>query len=155
MSISGTLLYEVHFELAPPVGVGPTPEGFRAIYAVTGGTLKGERINGKVLPAGGADWARIRPDGSIAIDVRCCAETDDGALIYITYYGRLNIPPEKQAAVLDMTASTRPDPSEYYFRIAPLFETASEKYAWLNGILAVGIGRVVQGGVVYSVYAVD
>ena len=27
------------------------------------------------------------------------------------------------------------DPSLYYFRTAVLFETASEKYGWLNGIL--------------------
>jgi hypothetical protein len=155
MSISGTLLYEARFDLAPPIGIGTTPEGYRAIYAVTGGTLKGQRINGRFLPVAGADWARIRPDGSIAVDARCCAETDDGALIYISYYGRICIPAEIQAQVLDMTAATRPDPSTYYFRVAPMFETSSVKYAWLNGVLAVGIGRIVEGGVAYSVYAID
>ncbi len=33
------------------------------------------------------------------------------------------------------------DPSEYYFRIAPVFETGAERYAWLNKILAVGVGE--------------
>ena len=155
MTLSGTLLYEAHFDLAPPIGIGATPEGFRAIYPVTGGAFKGDRLNGRFLPSAGADWARIRSDGSIAIDVRTCAETDDGALIYITYLGRLVIPPELQSQVLDMSAETRPDPSSYYFRVTPLFETASEKYAWLNGICAVGIGRVIKGGVAYSVYAID
>lgn len=155
MTLSGTHLYEAHFDLAAPIGVGATPEGFRAIYPVTGGTFKGERLSGRFLPTTGADWARIRPDGSVAVDVRVCAETDDGALIYITYQGRIVIPPEIQAQVLDLDAEQRPDPSQYYFRVTPLFETASEKYAWLNHVCAVGIGRVVQGGVEYSVYAID
>ena len=33
------------------------------------------------------------------------------------------------------------DPSEYYFRVAPVFETGAERYAWLNKILAVGVGE--------------
>ncbi len=155
MTLSGTLLYEAHFDLADPIGVGPTPEGYRAIYCVTGGTFKGERLSGTFLSQGGADWVKIRSDGSIAVDVRACAQTDDGALIYITYLGRIVIPPEIQAQVLDMSAADRPDPSQYYFRVAPLFETSSEKYAWLNHICAVGVGQIVQGGVEYKVYAVD
>lgn len=155
MTLSGTLLYEAQFDLAPPIGVGATPEGFRAIYCVTGGSFQGERLNGKFLSQAGADWARVRPDGSISIDVRTCAQTDDGALIYITYLGRLAIPAVLREQVLNLEASERPDPSQYYFRVTPLFETASEKYAWLNNICAVGVGRVVQGGVAYSVYSVD
>jgi hypothetical protein len=46
------------------------------------------------------------------------------------------------------------DPSEYYFRTTPFFETASEKYAWLNKLVAVGVGRRTRTGVVYSVYAI-
>lgn len=154
MTISGRLLYEAHFDLAAPIGVGATPEGFRAIYPVSGGRFEGDRMRGRFLPSG-ADWARIRSDGSIAIDVRTCAETDDGALIYITYLGRLVIPPALLGQVLDLEADERPDPSSYYFRVTPLFETASETYAWLNGLCAVGIGRIVKGGVAYSVYAID
>jgi len=46
------------------------------------------------------------------------------------------------------------DPSEYYFRTAPLFETASQKYGWLNRILAIGIGRRSSREVAYTVYEV-
>jgi len=46
------------------------------------------------------------------------------------------------------------DPSEYYFRTTPVFETASEKYGWLNRIVAVGIGRMTPTGVGYKVYAI-
>jgi Protein of unknown function (DUF3237) len=152
--LQSTFLFAARIGLSAPLAVGATPEGQRVIYHVTGGELSGPRIKGRYLPSGG-EWARIRPDGSLAIDVRCCVETDDDALIYVTYQGRLVVPPELQGQVFDMAAPDRPAPSTYYFRVAPLFETASENYAWLNGIQAVGVGEVVQGGVAYRVYQID
>lgn len=153
--LRGTWLYDAHVDLGAPLMVGPTPEGVRAIFPVTGGTLAGPRLKGRFLPQGGGDWARIRPDGSVALDVRALVETDDGALIHLTYGGRIIIPPDLQGRVLDIGNPEPVDPSLYYFRVLPLFETASPAYAWLNGICAVGIGRVVTGGVAYRVYAID
>ena len=40
------------------------------------------------------------------------------------------------------------DPSEYYFRVAPVFETGVDRYAWLNKILAVGEGERLTPNVV-------
>lgn len=153
-SLASTVLFDARIMLADPLIVGAAPEGYRAIYAVTSGTFEGPRLRGRYLPGGG-EWARIRPDGSLAVDVRCCLETDDGAIIYVTYFGRLVVPEALRAQVLDMTAPSRPDPSSYYFRVAPLFETASETYAWLNHIQAIGVGEVITGGVAYRVYAID
>ena len=42
------------------------------------------------------------------------------------------------------------DPSAYYFRTNPVFETASP-CDWINGIIAVGFGYRTSLGVVYSV----
>ena len=46
------------------------------------------------------------------------------------------------------------DPSSYYFRTAPLFETGSDKYGWLNRIVAVATGHRLPQGPVYEVYEV-
>ena len=46
------------------------------------------------------------------------------------------------------------DAAEYYFRIAPLFETASEEYSWINNIVAIGIGQRRADGPIYSVFEV-
>jgi Protein of unknown function (DUF3237) len=43
------------------------------------------------------------------------------------------------------------DPGGYYFRIAPLFETAATRYAWLNNVVAIGIGHRGADGPVYSI----
>jgi hypothetical protein len=46
------------------------------------------------------------------------------------------------------------DAAEYYFRIASLFETASEEYSWINYIVAIGIGQRRADGPIYSVFEV-
>ena len=42
------------------------------------------------------------------------------------------------------------DPSRHYLRAAPLFETASETYHWLNRTVAVGAGRITRTGVAHD-----
>jgi hypothetical protein len=47
-----------------------------------------------------------------------------------------------------------PDPSTYYFRMGPLFETSAKKYDWLNRVISVGVGNRLADGPIYSVYEV-
>ena len=130
--------------------IGDTPYGTRRIALVTGGTFEGERLRGKVLPGGG-DWLLLRPDGVLNLDVRITLETDDGALIYMTYRGFRHGRPE----VIDrLNRGESVDPSEYYFRTAPGFETAAEPYAWLNSIVCVATGARAPTGPSYDVHEV-
>jgi hypothetical protein len=46
------------------------------------------------------------------------------------------------------------DPTSYYFRINPLFETAAAQYDWINRVVGVGIGHRTADGPVYSVFEV-
>jgi hypothetical protein len=46
------------------------------------------------------------------------------------------------------------DPADYYFRTNPLFETGAEQYTWLNDIVCVGSGYLIEGGIAYKVSAV-
>jgi hypothetical protein len=130
--------------------LGVTPAGHRRIVRVTGGTFEGPKMRGTVL-GGGGDWLVGRGDGTRALDVRITLKTDDGALIYSHYPGVFHGAP----AVMERLARGElVDPGEYYFRTAPLFETAAERYAWLNRLLAIGIGRRTREHVGYTVYAV-
>ena len=144
------LLAEVSVDLEEPQNLGATPHGIRRIYYAKGGTFEGPKLKGEMLPGGG-DWLLLRPDGAGELDVRTTMRTDDGHFIYVYYRGILHGPPEVIARVLQGEAI---DPSEYYFRTAPVFETASEKYSWLNRIVAVGVGRVTPNRVGYTVYAI-
>jgi hypothetical protein len=46
------------------------------------------------------------------------------------------------------------DPSETYWRTTHVFETGSEKYSWLNQMLAVGMGRETPTWPAYTVYSI-
>ena len=130
--------------------IGETQAGNRRIGLVAGGTFEGPRLRGTVLP-GGADWIIVRPDGVTMLDVRLVLQTDDGATIGLTYKGLRHGP----AAVMEKLNSGQfVDPSEYYFRIALTFETASPKYAWLNQIFGIGTGSRPPEGPVYDIFEV-
>jgi hypothetical protein len=131
--------------------LGATPNGARRIATVTGGTFKGERLSGRLQPAPGGDWLLLRPDGTTILDVRVTLETDDGELIYMTYRGVRHGPPEVMARLAQGEAV---DPTSYYFRTTPVFETASKKYDWLNRIVSVATGRREASGPIYEVYEV-
>jgi len=148
--ICAVFLFTVTITVAPAQIVGATPIGERRNVPVTGGTFEGKRLRGIVMP-GGSDWIVVRGDGVWQLDVRLPLQTDDGALINMSYKGFRHGP----AAVLDrLNRGETVDPSEYYFRTAPFFETASAKYAWLNGIVAVATGHRTASGPTYQVYEV-
>lgn len=155
-SIELELLFTIQGQLGEALDLGNTPEGNRIIFPVIGGSFKGPKIEGEIVPGTCADWGRMRSDGSLSIDVRLSLRTVEGDLIFMSYLGRAGADhPEGLAAAFDFA---KPDPSEnsdtYYFRILPLFETSSDKYAWLNKIVAVGSGMTGAGGVTYTVYTV-
>jgi len=108
-------------------------------------------LRGEVLPDGG-DWLLLRPDGVLEQDVRLTLKTDDGAFICVRYAGMRHGPPEVMAR---LAQGETVDPSEYYFRVAPMFETGAERYAWLTKILAVGVGeRLPPNKVRYDIFEI-
>lgn len=119
-------------EVAPSLVVGAGAAGERSVGAFTGVTIKGERLNATLAGTGGADWL-IRTGAIGVIDVRLTVRTDDGALIHITYGGRLDLSNPAQG----ITAY-----------VAPVFESGDARYAWLNKVQGVGKGKlsIKQGG---------
>ena len=112
----------------------PQAVGSILIVNVTGGTMKGPKINGTVVPPSG-DWLNVMPDGSFRLDVRASLKTDDGEFILIAYNGILA--PTKD--VMDRLNKGEVIASnDLYFLTAPRFTTASKKYDWLNTVQAVG-----------------
>ena len=147
-------LFVLLLEVQPAINVGNTPGVDRRVGVITGGRFEGERLRGTVLP-GGSDWQAIRPgDGAWMLDVRVVLKTDDGQIIGMPYRGMRHGPRE----VLDRIARGEVvKATDYYLRIAPFFETASEKYAWLNRIVSVAVAYNVPkeaGDVAYHIYEI-
>lgn len=134
-ALRSEFLFDLTLEAQPPNTVA-SPGGDRLIVAVTGGSFQGPRLKGTVA-AGGGDWIVQRPDGSRLLDVRILLNTDDGQKIYMSWSG---------------IAYT--EHGTLVARIAPMFETGSDKYAWLNRVVAVGVYRPSEGKVAFRLYRI-
>lgn len=139
-----------HVDWRKVVDVGVTPHGIRQIVYIKGGTFEGPKMKGTVLPGGG-DWFVRRADQVVEVDVRCVLRTDDNQVIYCCLEGINEMTAE--AAIRAITGKSV-DSSKYYFRVAATMETGSKKYAWLNRIVAVGVGDLVPVGVEYKIYMI-
>jgi hypothetical protein len=118
-------------------GPGGGAVGTRQIVPVIGGTFEGPKLRGKVLPPG-ADWLVRISDTVRVLDVRTLLVTDDDQRIYVTYRGVLYTPPGQPR----------------YQRVGMMFETGSEKYAWLHQIIAVGVGYTIPQRVPYRIFQI-
>ncbi len=148
--MNSRLLMTLQVKVAGSQKIGAVPHGTRVTAPVAEGRFEGSRLRGGVLPGGG-DWTLLRGDGVLELDLRLTLETDDGALIHMTSFGLRHGPPEVIAA---LGRGEKVDPSTYYFRTAPRFETADPRYAFLNRILAVAIGDRHAEGPIYTIYEI-
>jgi len=137
--------------VARVLDVGAVPSGTRRIAPLAGGTFEGPRLRGVVLSGSSADWLLLRPDGVLELDLRATLQTDDGALISMKSLGLRHGPPDVIAA---LGRGEAVDPSTYYFRTMPRFETAHPAYAFLNRLITVATGDRRPEGPVYAIYEV-
>jgi hypothetical protein len=144
-------IFTLLLDVQPAINVGKTPGVDRRVGVITGGRFEGERLRGTLLP-GGSDWQAIRPgDGAWLLNVRIVLKTDDDAIIGMSYPGLRHGPKE----VLDRIARGEVvKATDYYLRISATFETASEKYGWLNNIISVGVGHRLPEGPIYQMFEV-
>ena len=149
---------DIRLEAEAPIPLGRSPWRNRRVSYIAGGTIEGERLRGEVLPGGG-DWSELGQgaDGAALtfIDVRSIWKTHDGALIYVTYGGRLVIPEAALADFRDPAKVEQLPADSYYVRIQPTFETADARYGWLTALVAVGVGRRTATGVRYRIAGLD
>jgi hypothetical protein len=142
-------LFVLREQVPPLILVGQTPNAFRRIGVIQGGSFEGERLSGEVVS--GNDWQAVRTDSCIALDVRLVLKTEDEALIVMTYQC-LRAGPPSVMEKLDKGETV--DPASYYFRMNPMFETSSPKYDWMNRILAIGTGHRRADGPIYSIFEI-
>ena len=112
------------------------PVGTRIIAEVDTVEVTGERLKASMVGKSAADWLTVGPDKSYGtLDVRLTLKTDDDAVIYVEYSGRI-----------DLTTGE--------ITTAPLFQTSAEQYDWLNRIQAVGVGQNSPESLIYELYEV-
>ena len=131
--------------------LGRTPYGERRVIGILGGTVRGPKLTGRILP-GGVDWQIIRSDGGADIRARYMIETAAGALIMVTSEGLRHGPHELMEK---LARGDNIDPAHYYFRTVMRFETADSSVDWLNRILALAKGQREPRAVRLDVFEVE
>ena len=142
---------DLRVEVAPPRPMGQGRSSERKIMQITGGTVSGPRLNGRILNLG-ADWLTLHQDGLAVLDARYALETDDGALIEVRDSGFRHGPSEVMAA---LASGDDVPPDAYYMRSSARLETGDPRYQWVNRTVFVSRGARLGKGVVISLFAVE
>lgn len=126
--------FDIEVSVGPIRDLGPTPHGRRRIIPILSGTVKGERLEGEVVP-GGADWQYVRADGVLELEARYSIRASDGTEIAVINRGLRRASPE----IMDrLSRGEMVDPALVYFRTSPLFEAPAGRHGWLNQSVFVG-----------------
>ena len=140
-------LFVARFSASAPVIAGQVPYGERRTTFIEGGSFEGARLRGTVLR--GMDWQLVRDDGTFELDIKLMLQTDSGKIVAMTARGLRHGP---QDAMNDLAHGIAVDPARYYFRVQASFEVDDPELAWLNRILAVGLGHRLPDGPLYSFF---
>jgi Protein of unknown function (DUF3237) len=131
----------------------PVPEGILDNFYFDGGrTEEGGKVSGEFRREG---WGRIvmRTDGVGIIDVGTTLETTEGALISVTYDGRVDLGEDGYQRYLN---AGFPHQHAIPLPMSVHFHTTHPNYLWLNRPqgLAIGLIEPARAIVAYDVYAV-
>ncbi len=124
-----TLAMRLRVSIGAPQELGMVDGVRKRVIPITGGSVDGPRLTGKVLP-GGADWQSIRADGTADILARYSLEARDGTMISVVNPGYRHGP---EPVLARIASGEVVDPALYYFRTTPRFEVAGDSpHGWLG-----------------------
>lgn len=123
-------VFEERVTLAPAVVLGDAPSGHRQYIPITGGTIAGPKLNGRVIP-GGWDYQNRLASGCFSMTADYFLEADDGTVIHI-----LNE---------SFNCASGPGGPRSFFR--PRFEAPiGSAYEWMNSGVFVASLELDMGG---------
>jgi hypothetical protein len=144
-------VFSLRGELAPPVEQGVIDGKRKRFIGVTGGTVYGPKLQGRVL-SGGGDWQAILPGGLTEVLARYSIQASDGTVIAVTNAG---VRTATEEVIDKLSSGVEVDPDQYYFRTSPTFDVAAGPHDWLRRKLFVARGIRKPDHVVVDFYVVD
>jgi len=127
VKLDAELILELSVDIEPPYVVGQTRRGYTKVIPISGGTFRGERLRGEILP-GGADWNTVfGPDpagtgGIRQVFAKYTIRTEEGACIAVENEGWKSMDPERNTRIATV----------------PKLQTAAPELDWLNWGVYVG-----------------
>jgi len=133
---------------------GLNSRGKRRIIPITGGTLTGPSLQGRVLP-GGADFQIVVSDTCADLDARYLIALDGpehaGQHIFMQNHALRR---GSAADIAKLVRGEPVDPAAIYFRCVPTFEVSSAALQWLTDSIFVGTGARFPDRVEISLFRV-
>jgi Protein of unknown function (DUF3237) len=123
-----TFAFAAKVSLSPAVEHGVIDGVRKRFIAITGGTISGPKLVGKILPGGG-DWQNIHEDGLTSLDARYAFEASDGTVIRVFNSGVRVAAPD---IIKRLAAGEDVDPALYYFRTTCVFDVTKGPHDWLR-----------------------
>jgi hypothetical protein len=142
-------VFELRVEVAEPVRVGRTASEDLNVTPITGGTVEGPRLRGRVLGVG-ADWWVTR-GATTQLDARYLLEVEDGAAIDVVNRGYWHATREVEARLF---AGEEVDEADLYYRTAFVFQTGADSHRWLTEAQFIGYARPESGLVCIRVFRI-
>ncbi|CCF35300.1 hypothetical protein CH063_01279 [Colletotrichum higginsianum] len=148
-------VYRIVCDMDPGISEIPNVDNTsvtRVVLPIWGGSVRGPRIQGKIVERSGADWLeRIHPDKVFArLNARYTLQTDDGVFILVSAHGIYNIGPG-QPQTRSPARTVSQNEVEYFTHIR--FEApGGSPYGWMNTIVAVGVMTMFEGKPVIDCY---
>jgi hypothetical protein len=131
--------------------VGLNSRGLRRIIPITGGTVEGPLLNGKVLP-GGADFQIVVSETSADLDARYMLELDSGEHVFVQNHALRRGSADN---IAKLVRGEFVEPAEIYFRCIPTFEVSSPALQWMTESLFLGTGARFPDHVLISIYKIE
>ena len=148
-------LADLTVHVATPVEAGHTTglnsRGRRRIIPITGGTLHGPQLQGRVL-AGGADFQLVVSETAADLDARYVIALDGAYAGEHLYVQNRALRRGSAADIARLVRGEPVDPAAIYFRCVPTFEVSSPRLAWLTESIFVGTGARYPDRVEISLY---
>lgn len=145
-----TFFARIDVQVSAPVEIGETVDGVRRIIPITGGSVAGPEISGRVLDAG-ADFQLIRTDTLTELEAKYAVETDDGERIYVSNFGIRTGHPDDIAKLVRGEAV---DPARIYFMTQPQLRSSATRWRHLEERLFIARGRRYPESVSLDVFMV-
>lgn len=128
--------FEARVEIGSDYRIGRSPSETLGFTLITGGTVNGPKLNGKVLPGGGDWW--VERGETFQLDARYLLQAEDGSVIDITNRGYFRATPE---ILTRLEAGNHVPEKDYYYRTAPVFQTDAPAHKWLAEHQFIGLAR--------------
>lgn len=125
-------VFQIRIEFSERVSF-KTPNGRRAYVPAVSGVIEGPRLQGRVVPRSGADYA-----GNGRLDAHYMLQASDGTMIYINNTGYIYL---KNGREIDRNDPSWGGDSDFYFRVTPVFDTPVGPHDWLTRTVIVGSGK--------------